>query len=175
MESLWRSYVEYCLKRGTKIATKMDTKIPENPKETKATEQRSASLVEQDARQRHLAMEANVAAVKKTRERTEGAAAVVQAKHEDSCAAKRVQAGPTSLTSFSMKAETPAPPRRDDVLVDIDAAAPKPCLSPVEMRALIATGGLLPTGKTSTVTMTIFHQLALLFYLIKEIKSRTSQ
>ena len=169
MKSLWGSYVEYCLKRGTKIATKMDKKNPENPKEMRATEQRSASLVEQDARQRHLVMEANVTAEKKTREHTERAAAIVQAKHEDSCAAKRVQAGPTSLTSFSMKAETPAPPRRDDVLVDIGAAAPKTCLSPVEMRALIAAGGLLPTGKTSTMTMTIFHQLALLIYLIKEI------
>ena len=65
-------------------------------------------------------------AEKKTRERTGGAAATVQAKHGDSCSAKRVQAGSISLTSFGMKAEPSALPRRDDVLVYIGAAAPKP-------------------------------------------------
>ena len=47
-------------------------------------DQRLASL-EQDARQPRLAIEANVPADKKTRERTEGAAAAIQAKHRDSC------------------------------------------------------------------------------------------
>ena len=117
--------------------------------------QRLTSL-EQDARQPHLAMEADVTADKKTRERTEDAAAAVQAKHGDSC--KRVQAGPTSSTIFGKKAEAPALPCRDDVLIDIKgAAAPKPCLSPVEMRTLTAAGGLLPTGKISTTTMTILQ------------------
>ena len=50
-------------------------------------DQRLASL-EQDARQPRLAMEADVSADKKTRERTEGAATAVQAKHGDSCSAK---------------------------------------------------------------------------------------
>ena len=49
---------------------------PENPGEIKATEQRSASL-EQDAQEPRLAMEADVTADKKHRERTEGAAAAV--------------------------------------------------------------------------------------------------
>ena len=53
--------------------------------------QRSASLA-QDARQPHLAMEAD----KKTRERKEGAVAVVQVYHGDSCSAKRVQADTSS-------------------------------------------------------------------------------
>ena len=110
----------------------------------------------------------------KTRERTEGAAAAVQAKHRDCCSAKRVQVGSTSLIGFGMKAEPPALPRRDDVLVDIDAATPKPCLLPVEIRTLTAAGGLLPTGKTSTATRIIFQQLLLWFFLTKEIKSRTS-
>ena len=102
-------------------------KKPEELKDMRATRQRSASL-EQDARQPRLAMEADVTADKKTRERTEGAAAVVQAKHRNRCSAKRVQASPTNSTSFGVKAEPPALPRRDDVLVDNGAAAPKSCL-----------------------------------------------
>ena len=42
------------------------------------------------------------------------------------------------------------------------------------MRTPIAAGGLLPAGKTSTATTTIFQQLPLGFCLTKEIKSRTS-
>ena len=53
-------------------------------------------------------METDVPADKKPRERTEGAVAAVQVKHEGSCSAKRVQAGRTSSTSFGMKAEPPA-------------------------------------------------------------------
>ena len=75
-----------------------------------------------------------------------------------------------------MKFKSPVLPRCDDVLVDKGAVAPKPCLSPVEMRTLTAAGGLLPTGKTSTaMMMTIFPQLPLWFRLAKEMKSRTSQ
>ena len=51
---------------------------------------RSAFSLEQDVQQPRLAMEADVLVDKKTRERTEGAATAVQAKHEDSCSAKRV-------------------------------------------------------------------------------------
>ena len=122
----------------------------------KRVNQRLASL-EQDARQPRLAMEADVTAGKQTRECTEGAAAAVQVKYGDSCSAKRVQASPTSSTSFSMKVEPPALPRRDDVLVGIGPAAPKPCLSPVEIRTPTVAGGLLPTGKTSSAMMTIFQ------------------
>ena len=63
-------------------------------------DQRLASL-EQNAREPRLAMEANVSADKKTRERTEGAANAVEAKNGDSCSAKRVQADPTCSTSFA--------------------------------------------------------------------------
>ena len=59
-----------------------DEKLNEFMEEMRATEQRSASL-EQDTRQPRLAMEADVTADEKTRERTEGAAAAVQAKHGD--------------------------------------------------------------------------------------------
>ena len=64
-------------------------------------------------------MEADVNTDKKTRERTEGTAAAVQAKHGDSCSAKRDQAGPKSSTSFGMKAGPPALPNRNDILIDI--------------------------------------------------------
>ena len=48
-----------------------------------------------------------------------------------------------------MKAERPALPRTNDVLVDRGAAAPKLCLSTVEMRTLTATGGLyFPSAKS---------------------------
>ena len=119
-------------------------------------------------------MEADVTEDKKTRERTEGASAVVQAKRGDSCSAKRVQAGPRSSTSFGIKAEPPALPRGDDVLVDIGTAAPNPCLSSVEVRTLTAADGLLPIGKASTATMTIFHQLPLWFCPTEAINLRTS-
>ena len=129
-------------------------KRPKNPKQMRATEQRSASLA-QDDRQPRLAIEAKVTIEKKTRERTEGAAAVVQAKHGDSCSAKRVQAGPLSSTTFCMKAELPALSRWDDVLVDKGTAVPKPCRSPAEMRPRTAAVDLLPAGKASTATRII--------------------
>ena len=91
-------------------------------------DQRLASL-KQNARQPRLAIEADVPADKKTCECTESAAIVFQAKHGDSCSAKRIQAGPTCSTSFGVKAEPPALPCKDDVLVENGAAAPKPCIS----------------------------------------------
>ena len=108
--------------------------------EMRAIKQRLAGL-EQDTRQLHLAMEADVPSDTKTRECTEGAAAVVQAKHGDSCSAKRIQAGPTSSTSFGDDfTRSPALPcSRDDALVDNGTAAPKSCLSSLEMRTPTAT------------------------------------
>ena len=111
--------------------------------EVRATKQRLAGL-EQGARQPRLAMEADVISDSKTGKRTEGAAAADQAKRGDSYSSKKIQAGPTSSTSFDMKAKPSALPcTRDDVLVDIGAAAPKQCISPGEMRTRTAAGGLL--------------------------------
>ena len=93
----------------------------------KGENSRVASL-EQDARQPHLAIEANGPADTKTREHTEGAVKAVQAKHGDSCTAERVQGGPKTSTCFGVMAEPPALPCRNDVLVENSAAAPK--LSP---------------------------------------------
>ena len=65
----------------------MDKAFGEFKKDLRRINQRLASL-EQDAWQRRLAMEADVTADKKTRERAEGAAAAVQAKHGNSCSSK---------------------------------------------------------------------------------------
>ena len=62
-----------------------------------------------------------------------------------------------------MKAETPALPRRDDVLVDDGAAAPKSCLSTLEMHTPTAAGGLLPADKTSRNTRVTCNQSRLRF------------
>ena len=65
----------------------------------------------------------------------------------------QVDPNPICLTSFSDdSAGLPALPSRDNALIDKGAAAPKPCLSPVEMRTLTAAGGLLPTGIASSAT-----------------------
>ena len=53
-----------------------------------------------------------------------------------------------------MMAKPPAPPCRDDVVVESGGAAPKSCLPFVEMRTTTAADGLLPTGKTSSATPT---------------------
>ena len=137
------------------------------------TGQRSASL-EQDARQPRLATEADVTSDKKTRKHTESAA-VDQAMNGDGCFAKRVQAGPTSSTSFGMRAESSALPRRDDVLVDKGAAAPKPCLSAVEIRTLTAAAGLLPAGKASIKTRIIYCQPRLRFCPTAETNSDSTR
>ena len=83
------------------LYNKSDRKLYELVDEMRAINQYLADL-EQLSRQPRLAMEADVPADKKTRERTDGAAAAVQAKHGDRFSAKRVQAGPTTSTSFGM-------------------------------------------------------------------------
>ena len=118
--------------------------------------------LEQNARQPRLAMEAGGQAGTKTHERTEGAATVVQAMHGDRVSASRVDPGPnTTSTSFGEKADPTALSFRHEVLVENGAAAPKSCLSPLEMRSPTAAGGLLPAGETSTATKTTFDHLTL--------------
>ena len=102
---------------------KSDRKLDKLTENLRATDQRVVSL-EQDVRQPRLAMEAET----KTRERAEGAAKVVQAMHGESFSANRFNPGPMCSTSFGVKAEPPALPYRDDVLVENGAAAPKSCL-----------------------------------------------
>ena len=129
--------------------------------------------LEPDAGQPRLAMEADGPANTKTRERTEGAATAVQSMHGDSFSARRVDPGPnTTSTSFGMKAEPPALPCRDDVVVENRVAASKSCLSSLKMRSPTASGGLIPTGKASTVTKTTFNKSRFRLYATEEMKSK---
>ena len=131
-------------------------------------EQHSTSL-EHDARQPRLAREADGPASTKTRERTEGAATAVQAMRGDGFFARRVKPGPnTSSTSFGVKAEPPALPCRDDVVVESGDAAPKSCLPSLEMRSSATASGLVPTDEASTATETNFNQPPLRFYTTEE-------
>ena len=77
------------------------------------------------------------------------------------------------LDQFRREAESPALPCWDDVLVENGAAAPKSCLSPLEMRSPTATDGLLLADMASTAMRTTFHQLSLCFCLTGETSSRT--
>ena len=148
--------------------------LKEIKEDLRSMEQRVVRL-EQDARQPRLAMEADGPANTKTRERTEGAATAVQAKHGDSFYASRVDPDPrTNSTYFRLRVEPPALPCRDDVLVENSAAAPKSCLPSLEMRPPTAAGGLLPTGETSTATKITFNRPPLRLYLTEETNLRTS-
>ena len=140
---------------------------------TRILELHLASL-EQDARQPRLAMEADGPADTKTRERTESAATAVQAMHGDSCSANRVDPDPMCSTSFGDDCTGPPtlPCSREDGLVDNGAAAPKSCLSLLEMRSPTAAGGLLPTGETSTATRTTFDYSTLWFCQTEAAHSR---
>ena len=106
---------------------------PENPKEMRAIDQRLAGLEDDDRQSRLASKKADVPTDKKTCKRAEDTAAD-QAKHGDSCSAKRVDAGPTSSTSFGMTAKTPVLPRRDTVLVNKGVEALMPHLPPMEVR-----------------------------------------
>ena len=132
--------------------------LSELKKDLRSMDQRLAGL-EHDARQPRLAMEADEHADTNTRKRTEDPATAVQAMHGDSCSATRVDPGPkTNSTSFGVKAEPPAVPCRDDVLVENIIAALNSCLPSLEMRTTTAAGGLLLTGEISTATKTTFNQ-----------------
>ena len=137
----------------------------------KRTNQRLPGL-EQEAWQPRLATEADVPTGTKTRKRMEDVAAD-QAKHGDSCSAN--QADP-DLTSFDDHSTGPPalPCTRDDALVDNGAAAPKPRLSPAEMRTQTVAGGLPPAGTVSTAMRTIFPR-PFFSWSLREIKKRTSQ
>ena len=131
--------------------------------------------LEHGARQSRLAMEADGQADTKTRERTEGAATAVRAMHGDSCSANRVDPDPMCFTSCGDDCTgSPALPcSRENTLVDNGDAAPKSCLTPLEMRSPTAASGLLPAGESSTATKTTFDHPTLWFCLTKETHLRT--
>ena len=128
-----------------------------------------SARLEQDARQRHYAMEADETANAKTRERTESAATAIQAMRGDSCTAEqKVQDGPKTSITFGMEAEPPGLPCRDDVLVQGGDAAPESCLPSLEMRSSTAAGSLAPTGEASTATETTSNEPLLRLYATEE-------
>ena len=138
-------------------------RLDELADEMRATKQGLAGL-EQDARQPRFAMEADVPSDTKTRNHTEDAAAdrVISG---DSSSANQVNPDQMCRTSFGddFTGPPPLPCSRDDALVDNGAAAPKPCLSPVEMRTQTAAGIIFPAGKASTATRIIYYQPRLRF------------
>ena len=136
--------------------------------EMRRMDQHVTSL-EHGARQPRLAMEADGHANTKTQERTEGAATAVQAMLGDSCTtAQKAQDGPKISITFGVEAEPLDLPCRDDVLVEGGDAAPRPCLSSLEMRSPTAAGGLVPTGEASTATVTTSNDPLLRFYATEE-------
>ena len=109
-------------------------------------------------------MEADGHADTKTRERTEGVATAVQAMRGDCFSSRWVKPGPTTnSTSFGVKAEPPALPCRDDVVVESGPAASESCLPSMEMRSSTAAGGLVPTGEASTASETTLNEPPLRF------------
>ena len=77
----------------------------------------------------------------------------------DGFSARRVEPGPnTNSTSFGMKAEPPALPFRDDVVVESGNAASESCLPSMEMRPSTGAGGLVPTGEASKATEINYNQ-----------------
>ena len=116
----------------------------------------ASSRLQHQAQQPRLATEADVKTEKRTRKRTEGAAADEE-KHEDTSSA-RVEDGPMSLTRFGNIVEPPAPEKCiGGALVNEVTAAPKQYLPPVEVRMLSsASGGLLLARTASTTMRTIF-------------------
>ena len=133
--------------------------------------------LEPGARQLRLAMEADGQADTETRERTEGAATTVQAMRGDCFFARRVEPGPTTnSTSFGVKAEPPALPGRDDVVVESSPAAFESCLPSMKMRPSTAAGGLVPTGDASKASETTLNEPPLRFCLTEEtdLKAETS-
>ena len=124
---------------------------------------------EHEARQPRLAMETDGPANTKTQERTEGAAKAVQAMRGDSCTAEqKVQDGPKASITFSVEAEPPDLPCREDVLAEEGATSPESCLPSLEMRSSTAAGGLVSTGEASIATETNLNQPHLRFCSIED-------
>ena len=120
-------------------------------------------------------MKADRQAETETCERTEGAATAVKKIYGENCFTNLVNLGPkTTSTYFGVKADPPALPGRDGVLVDNGAKAPKSCLPPLEMRPPRVAGGFLPTGEASITTRTTYNQPPLRLYSTEETNSKTT-
>ena len=178
LKDVYRLFEEIFERQLKRVKSHLDT-MDVLADEMRGTRQHLVGL-KQDARQPRLVMEANRPSDTKTRKHAEGAAKAVQAMHGDSFSANGVDPDPICSTSFGVKVEPPALPRRDDVVVENgawvenSAAVSKSCLTPLEMCTTTAAGGLLPTGKTITATWTTLDQLTLWLYLTEETKLKIS-
>ena len=133
----------------------------------RVTNQRFAGL-EHEARQTRLAMEADVEPNTKTHKRTQSASAADRVVNEDGSSARRVDDGSTSLTSFDIIVEPPAPQKCiKDALVNKGTEAVRMLSS--------ATGGLLPVGIASTAIRTIFSRPLASWTLGEETNEGTSR
>ena len=151
---------------------KSDRQLDELMEKARETNRRLAGLLHGDQQPR-LAMEADVKSDTNTRKRMEDVPADRVMSGDSS--STQIDPDPMCLTSFGDYSTEPlALPRKDDAQVDRGAAAPKPCLSPVEMRTLTAAGGLLSAGTASLRTRTNFQQPSLWFCPIEEISLKTS-
>ena len=92
---------------------------------------------------------------------------------ERSCSANRVDPDPTCYTSFGDDSTGPLALAcsRGDALAGNGAAAPKSCLSSLEMRSSTAACGLLPAGEASTTTRITFFKSCLPFCPTEETDS----
>ena len=117
MEDVYRMMKE-AFDRWDKKMDEISDKMEKYIEERGSIDQRLTRL-EHGARQPRVAMEADGQANTKTRKRTEGAGAAVQTMRGGGFPVRRVNPGPnTNSTSFSVKAEPPAFPCRDDVVVE---------------------------------------------------------
>ena len=94
--------------------------------------------------------------------------------HGDSWSANRVDPEPMCYTSCGV--DCTGPPAllclREDALVDNGAAAPKSCVSPLEMSSPTAAGGLLPAGEDRIATRTTLNQRPLRLCSTEETNSK---
>ena len=156
--------MEDVYRRMKLMMSHFEEKMDELSDEMKKMDEHVTRL-EHGARQPRLAMEADGQPnTRKTRERTEGSATVVQAMRGDCFSARRVKPGQTTnSTSLGVKAEPPALPCRDDSVVECGPAASESCLPSMEMRSSTAAGGLVPTGEASTASETTLNERSLRF------------
>ena len=157
-----------CAERFDRMDDRWNKKLDEIFYEMREVDQHVTRL-EHGARQPRLAMETDGYTDTKTRERTESAATAVQAMRGDCFSARLVEPGPnTNSTSFGVKAEPPALPRRDDVVVECSTAASESCLPSLKIRSSVAAGGLTPTGEASTAPETTSNEPLLRLYETEE-------
>ena len=157
-----------CAERFDRMDDRWNKKLDEMFDEMREMDQHVTRL-EHGARQPRLAIEADGYNNTKTRERTEGSATAVRAMRGDCFSARLLEHGPnTNSTCFGVKAEPPALPCKDDVVVECGSAASESCLPSLKIRSTVAAGSLAPTGEASTAPETTSNEPLLRLYETEE-------